>query len=130
MKDSISDLIIKIKNANIAGHETVTVPYSKMKESILVVLEKEGYVQGINKKGKKVGKFLEVGLVYEEDKSPKITGVTRVSKFSKRVYQKSKEIRPVRSHFGMLVLTTPKGILTDKQARKEKVGGEALFKIW
>lgn len=130
MRDSISDLIIKIKNANMAGHETVTVPYSEMKSSILEVLEKEGYVEGLNKKGKKVNKFIEVGLLYGEDKSPKITGVERVSKQSKRVYQKAKSIRPVRSHFGTLILTTPKGILTDKEARTQRVGGEALFKIW
>ncbi len=113
-----------------AGHATVTVPYSEMKSAILEVLEKEGYVEGLSKKGKKVNKFIEIGLLYEEDKSPKITGVERVSKQSKRIYQKAKSIRPVRSHFGTLVLTTPKGILTDKEARTQKVGGEALFKIW
>ncbi|HZS43321.1 MAG TPA: 30S ribosomal protein S8 [Candidatus Paceibacterota bacterium] len=130
MRDLIADLIIKIKNANMAGHETVTLPYSKIGSAVLEVLEKEGYVQGLNKKGKKITKSIEVGLVYEDGKKPRITGVERVSKFSKRVYQKAKEIRSVRSNFGMLVLTTPKGILTDKEARKEKVGGEALFKIW
>ena len=130
MKDSIADLIVKIKNANLAGHETVTVPYSAMKSSILEVLEKEGFVSGISKKGKKINKFIEVGLLYEEDKSPKISGVARVSKQSKRIYHKAKDIRPVRSSFGLLVLTTPKGILTDKEARAQKVGGEALFKIW
>jgi small subunit ribosomal protein S8 len=131
MKDPIGDLITKIKNANGAGHATVVVPYSKMKAAVLEVLEKEGYVKGISKKGKKVNKAIEVGLVYDEErKAPRITGVERVSKLSKRVYQKSKDIRAVRSRFGTLILTTPKGILTDKEARAEKVGGEALFKIW
>jgi small subunit ribosomal protein S8 len=129
MVDSISNLIIKIKNANRAGHESVTVPYSKMGEAILGVLEKEGYVNGLSKKGKKVNKFIEVGLLYE-DKNPKILGVERISKFSKRVYQKSKSLKPVRSGYGHAILTTPKGILSDKQARMEKVGGEVLFKIW
>ena len=61
---------------------------------------------------------------------PKLHGVQRISKYSKRVYQKAKDLKPVRNNFGSLILTTPKGILTDKEARKEKVGGEALFKIW
>ncbi|HYC34455.1 MAG TPA: 30S ribosomal protein S8, partial [Candidatus Paceibacterota bacterium] len=82
-----------------------------------------------SKKGKKVVKTLEVELMYEEGK-PRITDVERVSKFSRRVYQGAKDLKPVRNGYGIMVLTTPKGILSDKTARKEKVGGEALFKIW
>jgi len=127
--DPISDMIVQIKNASDAGKESVVLPYSKLKLAILDVLMKEGFVKSFGKKGKKVVKFIDVVLSYEGD-SPKIHGVQRISKTSKRVYHKAKDIRGVKSGFGILVLSTPKGILTDKVARAEKVGGEALFKIW
>jgi len=128
--DSISNMIIKIKNANLRGLETVSFPYSKLSLAIAEVLEKEGYVKNVTKKGKKVVKTLEVGLVYDDAKQPRVTDVKRVSKSSKRIYVGSSEIKGVKSGFGTLVLTTPNGILTDKQAKAAKVGGEALFKIW
>lgn len=129
MVDTISSLIINLKNANIAGKATVSFPYSKLREAILTTLEKEGYVKSVAKKGKKIIKTIECELVYAEGK-PRITNVEQVSKQSRRVYQGTKEIRSVRSGFGSLILTTPKGVLTDREARKEKVGGEVLFKIW
>lgn len=118
-----------MKNAGNAGHPTVLVPYSKFKESILGLLQKEGYVKSFSKKGKKIAKFIEVELAYTGEE-PKIKGVERVSKPSKRVYTKADDIRSVRQGYGMLVLSTPKGVMTDREARKEKVGGETLFKIW
>ncbi len=127
--DTTSDLLIRMKNACNAGHPTVLVPYSKFKESILGLLEKEGFVKSYSKKGKKVTRFIEVELAYTGD-VPKLKGVERVSKPSKRVYTKVGDVRPVRQGYGMLVLSTPKGVMTDRQARKEHVGGEALFKIW
>lgn len=105
------------------------VPQSKFIESIASLLKQEGFIKDFTKKGKSTIKSLEVELLYE-DGSPRITDVVRVSKFSKRVYKGSKDIKPVRNGFGILVLTTPRGILSDKLAKKEKVGGEALFKIW
>jgi len=127
--DGISDLIIRIKNASATGKESVTVPHSKVKEAILAVLEREGYVKGISKKGKKIHKSLEVGLVYDEY-GPRVKGVERVSHLSKRIYRGVKDLRPVKQGHGMMILTTPKGILTDAEAKKQKVGGELLFKIW
>jgi len=127
--DTIGDLIIRLKNASAVGKETVTMPYSKMKAAVLEVLEREGYVAGIAKKGKKVHKSIEVALAYDEY-GPRVKGVERVSKLSKRLYTKVKDIKPVKQGHGILLLTTPKGILTDEQARKENVGGEPLFKIW
>ena len=129
MHDPISDMIIRIKNASVSKKESVVFPYSKLKIAILDTLMKEGFISSFGKKGKKVVKFIEVVLKYENGES-KIQGVSRVSKSSKRVYQKSNEIRQVKNGLGALILSTPKGILTDKQARLEKVGGEALFKIW
>lgn len=127
--DSIADLIVRIKNASDSRKESVTVPHSKMKAAILDVLEREGFVQGISKKGKKIHKSIEVGLVYDEF-GPRVKGVERISKLSKRIYSGSRDLKSVKQGHGLLILTTPKGIMTDMQARKEKVGGELLFKIW
>ena len=127
--DQIANMINMIKNGGRAEHESVTVPYSKIKESIANCLMKEGYLSSVSKKTSKGFPILELGLVYV-DGTPKVTGVERVSKSSCRVYKGMKEIKPTRNGYGVMVLTTPKGILTDKQARKEMVGGEVLFKLW
>ncbi len=127
--DPISDMIVRIKNASLSKKESVVFPYSKLKLAILDVLFKDGYIKSFGKKGKKIAKFIEVVLVYE-DGMPKISGIERVSKTSKRIYTKTKDIKKVKSGLGSLVLTTPKGIMTDKQAKEANVGGEALFKIW
>lgn len=127
--DSIANMIIMMKNGSLAGLASVTFPYSKMKEAILVCLKQEGYVGVFSKKIKKGQPVLEVALIYEGGK-PRITEVDRISKQSRRVYFGMKDIHSVRSGSGLLVLSTPKGILSGKEARKEQVGGEALFKIW
>lgn len=127
--DSISNMIIMMKNASLANKEIVSMSYSKMKNAIGECLKKEGYVAGVFKKVKKGQPVLEMELVYK-DKKPKITEVERISKQSKRVYFRVKDIHSVRNGTGLLVLSTPKGILSGKDAKKEQVGGEALFKIW
>jgi small subunit ribosomal protein S8 len=118
-----------MKNGSLAGKESVTFPYSKMKNAIGECLKKAGYVTEVSKKVKKGQPLLEVGLVYTDNK-PKITEVERISKQSRRVYFGMKDIHSVRNGTGLLVLSTPKGILSGKEARKEQVGGEALFRIW
>lgn len=128
--DTIADMIIRIKNSSISKKESVVFPYSNLKLAILDVLLKAGFIKSFGKKGKRVVKFIEVGLQYNSDGSPVVSGVDRISKTSKRVYYKTNEIRKVKNGFGALILSTPKGIMTDKQAREAKVGGEALFKIW
>jgi small subunit ribosomal protein S8 len=127
--DSISDMIVRMKNATDSRKESVVFPYSKIKLAILDILQKEGYIKSFGKKGKKVVKFIEVVLAYS-GKEGRINGVKRVSKSSKRVYFGSKEIKKVKNGLGALVMSTPKGIMTDKMAREAKVGGEALFEIW
>ncbi len=129
MVDTIAQLIIGLKNANNAGKASTSFPYSKMTEAVLETLHKAGFVGSLSKKGKKVFKSIDVDLLYQDGK-PKIEGVQQVSKYSRRMYVKATEANSVRNGFGALVLTTPKGILVDRDARKEKVGGEALFKIW
>jgi len=127
--DQIANMINMIKNGSRAEHEFVTVPYSKIKNSVAECLVKEGFLKSATKKMKKGFPILELGLMYV-DGAPKVTGVERVSKSSRRIYKGVKEIKPTRSGFGLMVLTTPKGILTDKEARKAMVGGEVLFKLW
>ena len=118
-----------MKNGSLANKETVSFPYSKIKNAIAECLKKEGYISNFSKKTKKGFPVLEVGLIYT-DKKPRITDVERISKQSRRVYFGMKDIHSVRNGTGLLVLSTPKGILSGKEARKEQVGGEALFKIW
>ncbi len=119
-----------IKNASRSARTIpVVVPFSGLKLSIAECLKNEGYLSAVTKKAKKGHAVLELELAVK-DEMPKVTDVKRISKPSRRVYMGVKEIRPARNGRGITVLSTPKGILTDKQARKEQVGGEALFMIW
>lgn len=127
--DPISDLIVKIKNASDVGKESVVVPYSDLKEAVVAVLEKEGYIKSFVKKGKKVHKSLEIYLAYDEY-GPRVKGVERVSHLSKRIYAGARDLKPVKQGHGVLVVSTPNGVMTDASARKQKVGGELLFKVW
>lgn len=129
-QDPISDMIIRIKNASLAGKQSVTFPYSKHKLAIARVLEKEGFISSIEHKGKKTTERITCRIVYKEDGKPRLQEIKRQSKPSRRIYKGTSEIRAVRQGAGTAVLTTPKGIMTDKEARKNKVGGELLFVLW
>lgn len=118
-----------IKNAGNAGRHNVVVGYSKLKHDIAEVLREEGFVKSVEKKSKGARHSLSIDL-YTENRIPKVKGVKRHSKPSKRIYRKAAEIRPVKQGYGILVLSTPKGIMAGYKARKEGVGGEALFSIW
>ena len=129
--DPIGDFIIRIKNAGNAGKENVSVPFSKMKLAVAELLSSKGFLGPVAKKSKgDVFKFLNVGLLYTEDGKPRISDVKRISKPSRRLYEKAKSIKQYRRGFGISVLSTPKGIMSDMDAKKEKVGGEILFTIW
>ena len=130
MTDPIADLINRLKNASVVRHKTVTVPYSKMKEAILSELHKNGYVRSYSKKGRKIIKSIEIELLYNENSEPRIHGAKRLSRPSQRVYYAKTDIFPVLHGRGLLVLSTPEGVLSGAEARKRNVGGEALFKIW
>lgn len=130
VSDPVADFINRLKNAGVIKQAIVTLPYSSFKAAIAEKLKEAGYVQSIEKKGKKVKKTLDVTLKYGNDGAHVIHGVKRVSKPGRRMYKSVNEIVPVRYGHGLLILSTPKGIKTDKEARKEKVGGEALFEIW
>lgn len=130
MKDPISNLIIQIKNASAAKKEAVVVPHSNFTALVADALSRKGFVKPSQKKGKKVQKLLEVGLIYDASGKPRVSGVARLSRPSKRIYKGYSEIHPVKQGFGSLFVSTPKGILSDDEARKQKVGGELLFTIW
>jgi|SRR5690606_30287964 len=127
--DTIGDFIIRLKNAGAVGHEKVSLPHSKLKEAIANKLAATGYLSAVETKGKDAKKTLEVTLRYEAGKHA-INDVQRVSKPGRRLYAKVDEIYPVKFGKGHLILSTPRGILTDSEARESKVGGEQLFKIW
>lgn len=126
--DPISDMFIRIKNAQAAGHETVALPYSKFKHEIAKVLEKHEMVKSIERKGKRVRKTLEIELKPLES-SVRIHDVKLISKPSRRLYTPFKKI-PQPKHGGLVLLSTPKGVMCEREARKIKVGGEILAEVW
>jgi small subunit ribosomal protein S8 len=126
--DPIGDLLVRLKNASSVGHDRVTMPYSRMKAAVAEVLEREGYV--VDVKEKAASRQLEIGLKYGGDGRPLISGTKRLSKPSRRLYTGMHDIRPVKRGHGLLVLSTPQGILSGKEAREKRVGGEILFEIW
>lgn len=129
VNSKVANLIIKIKNAGKAGKETTTVPYSKFSEAILQVLQEKGFITSFKKEGKKIIKEIEIVLAYD-DGAPKISEAKIMSKLSKRIYGGSSDIKPVKNNYGLLVVSTSKGVLSGDDAKKAKVGGELLFKVW
>ena len=128
--DPISDMIIRIKNAGYAGNKTVSFPYSKIKYEIAKLLEKIHFLEEVQKRGRKNIKLLECSVVYDAEGKPVISEIRRISKPGKRVYKKLSEIHRVRNGYGVAVYSTVKGILSDKEASQQKVGGELLFEFW
>ncbi len=124
--DPIADLLIRLMNASKVNKESVVMPFSRMKRAIAEVLEKEGYVKNVDTT--KAG-ALTIDLLYKGGR-PVITGAKRISKPSRRMYMSVHEIKPVKRGHGLLVLSTPAGILAGKDAHEKHVGGEALFQIW
>ncbi len=131
MTDPIADMLTRIRNANTAKHDTVDVPASKMKISIAEILLKEGYIKSFEIE--EVGSFknIHITLKYGKDKNTRIiTGLKRISKPGLRVYANTEELPRVLGGLGTAIISTNKGILTDKEARKANVGGEVLAFIW
>lgn len=127
--DTIGDFIIRLKNAGVVGHKTVSVPYSKLRHAIADKLVEAGYIEAAAAKGKAAEKTLEITLKYEGG-AHRISGVKRISKPGRRLYAKVESIHPVKFGKGHLILSTPAGILTNVEAKAKNVGGEQLFLIW
>jgi len=125
----IADMLNRIRNAQAVKKETVEVPFSNINFEIARILEKNGFAGKAEKKGKKTKKIIEVALKYT-DGSPAISGLNIISKPGQRTYVQSKNIKTVRGGYGIAVISTSKGLMTNKEAKKEKVGGELICEIW
>ena len=131
MSDPIADMLTRIRNANTAKHDTVDVPASKMKISIAEILLKEGYIKNYELIDVDNFKTIHITLKYGADKREKvITGLKRISKPGLRIYAGKEELPRVLGGFGIAIISTNTGVMTDKQARKENVGGEVLAFVW
>ena len=130
VSDPIGDFIVRLANGGAAKKESVSVPFSNFKFAIAEKLKDAGYIAMVEKRGKKVKKTLEITLKYRVDGRHAIEGVKRVSKPGRRLYAAVHEIHPVRYNHGILIISTPAGVMTGKEAYKAKVGGETLFEIW
>lgn len=127
--DPIADMLVALKNAQAVKKETVRVPFSKIKFQIAKILEKEGYIEKVEEKGR-IKKNLLIFLKYDENKKPAISGVKRISKPGQRIYKTCREIKKVKGGYGLAIISTSKGLMTDKEAKRQRVGGEVLFEIW
>jgi small subunit ribosomal protein S8 len=130
MSDPLADMLTRIRNAGKAKHSSVDIPGSKMKAALAYVMKEEGYIRNFkfikdNKQG-----ILRIYLKYDRNETHVIYGMERISKPSRRVYRKNKDVKPFLNGIGISVLSTSKGIMTDKQARQENVGGELICRIW
>ncbi len=125
VNDPISDLLVRLQNASRVGKASISLPFSQMKLAIADVLSKQGYVGGAEKKSHS----LTIPLSYKNGR-PAIAGVKRISKPSRRMYMGVRDVRPVKHGHGLLVLSTPKGVMSGADARQARVGGEVLFEIW
>lgn len=130
MSDPIADMLTRIRNAMVARHPDVEIPWSRTKEEVCALLKREGFLRECSLVDAGANARIRVELKYLEDRTPVIQGLRRVSSPSLRVYAGYRDLRPVRSGLGITVLSTPKGIMTGKQARTEKVGGEVLCEVW
>jgi small subunit ribosomal protein S8 len=130
MTDPIADMLTRLRNANSAYHDSVTMPYSKLKANIADILQAEGYIAGWTVVDAPVGKNLTIQLKFGPNRERSLAGVRRVSKPGLRVYAKSTNLPRVLGGLGVAILSTSSGLLTDKQAASKGVGGEVLAYVW
>ena len=130
MTDPIADMLTRVRNANSAYHDAVSMPYSKLKTHIAEILQQEGYIAGWNVEDAEVGKNLVLTLKYGPNRERSIAGMRRVSKPGLRVYAKSTNLPKVLGGLGVAIISTSTGLLTDRQAAKKGVGGEVLAYVW
>ncbi len=128
--DPLSDLLTRISNGLTAGHEKVDVPASRVKEAVLKVLEAEGFIGPYRRVEEGGRPVLRVGLKYDHEGEPVVTGLERVSRPGRRVYARADEIPKVLGGLGVSILSTSKGIVTDRAARQSRLGGEVLCNVW
>ncbi len=127
--DPIANMLTSIRNALAVKKETVKVPFSNLKLEIAKILEREGWIKKAEKKGRRK-KYILLTLKYDEEGEPIISGLKRISKQGQRIYKGWKEIKKVKGGYGLAIISTSKGIITNKEARKNKIGGEIICEIW
>ncbi len=130
INDPIADMLTRIRNAQVARHDSITLPASNMKKSIAKILLEEGYVKSVNFIEDGVQGAIKIDLKYTSERQCVIAGLKRISKPGLRVYAKSEQIPKVLGGLGIAIISTSKGVMTDKEARKNAVGGEVLCYIW
>ncbi|MFY9551887.1 MAG: 30S ribosomal protein S8 [Thermoanaerobaculia bacterium] len=128
--DPLSDLLTRLRNGIRAGHDRVDVPSSRVKEAVLKVLEEEGYIASFRKVQEAGRPVLRVGLRYDNEGEPIVSGIERVSRPGRRVYARAEAIPSVLGGLGVSIVSTSKGIVTDKKARQSRLGGEVLCNVW
>lgn len=129
MVNAITDMFNRIKNAQAVQKPTVLIPFSGINYEIARLLEENGFIDKIEKKGKKIKRLVEITLKYK-DKIPAISGIKRISKSGQRIYISSGEIKQVKGGYGISIISTSKGLMTGKKARKQKLGGELICEVW
>ena len=130
LSDPIADMLTRIRNASKAGHEMVSFPGSKLKVSILGILKDEGFIETYRLKKETEKTDIEVKLKYSEGQKPVIRQLERVSKPGRRSYITSKMLKPVRNNIGISIVSTPKGVMTGRKAKKLNIGGELICTVW
>ncbi len=127
--DPIANMLTSIRNGQMASMEMVKIPFSKIKLEIAKVLVRESLLKKVEKKGRGTKRIIEMELKYKEG-VPVMSSLKRVSKPGQRIYTKIKDVRPVRNDYGILIISTSKGLMTNREAKKQKLGGEVICKIW
>ena len=132
MTDPIADMLTRIRNANVAMHDTVKMPSSKLKEALATILEREGYIEGHSVQGDvgRPGRTLEIQMKYTPERARTISGIRRVSKPGLRVYTTADRLPRVLGGLGVAVLSTSQGLMTDREAHRKRMGGEVLCYVW
>ena len=130
MTDPVADMLTRLRNANSAYHDTVSMPYSKLKARIAEILKAEGYIADWSEEPARVGKTLTLSLKFGSNRERSIAGVRRISKPGLRVYAKSNDLPQVLGGLGVAIISTSHGLLTDRQAQEKGVGGEVLAYVW
>ena len=132
MTDPVADLLTRIRNGNTAMHDTVKMPSSKVKEALAAILEREGFIEGFGVQDDpgRPGRVLEITMKYSADRSRTISGIRRISKPGLRVYTKADRLPRVLGGLGVAVLSTSQGLMTDREARQRRMGGEILCYVW
>lgn len=128
--DPISDMLTRIRNAQMVGKKTVVIPFSRIKEDMLTVMKGRGYVEDFAKRGRKNRRTLEVALMYDTEGKGVVHGLRKISKLSQRIYWRARDIRSSKRGAGVYIISTSRGVVSSEEAKKMNLGGEVICEIW